>query len=186
MALTNTTQRWGAVAKAFHWIIVVLILLQYGLGLYANSLPLGMAQLATYARHKSVGITILALALLRLLWKFYNRGHSPGLPTDLKPWERAAAHLTHHGLYILLFAMPLSGWAMSSAKNYPVSWFSLFTLPNFVAPSETLFDAMVKVHGVLAIALAAITVLHVAAALQHHIVRKDNILLRMLPFGKLR
>ena len=96
-----------------------------------------MAKLATLARHKSVGITILALALLRLLWRLYNR-NSPPLPANLKPYERGLAHLTHYGLYLLLFAMPLSGWMMSSAKNYPVSWFGVFTLPNLVQPDEGL------------------------------------------------
>ncbi|MGC4029419.1 MAG: cytochrome b [Steroidobacteraceae bacterium] len=186
MALTNTTERWGAVAKTFHWIIVALILLQFWLAWQAEKLPLGLAKLATYARHKSVGITILALAVLRLAWKFYNRGRSPELPGDLKPWERFLGHLTHQGLYVLLFAMPLSGWAMSSAKNYPVSWFNLVRLPDFVAPSESLFNTLHSVHDTLALALVALAALHVAAAFQHHFIRKDNILLRMLPFGRLR
>lgn len=186
MPLTNTTERWGAVAKTFHWVIVALILVQFWLANQAENLPLGLAKLAAYARHKSVGITILVLALLRLLWKLYNRGHSPPLPADLKPWERGAAHLTHHGLYFVLFAMPLSGWAMSSARNYPVSWFNLVELPDFVAPSERLFETMVTVHGTLALALVALATLHILAAFQHHFIRKDNILRRMLPFTRLR
>lgn len=184
--LKNTTERWGSVAKAFHWVIVALILAQFWLANQADSLPLSLAKLAAYARHKSVGITILVLVLLRLLWKFYNRGHSPKLPSDLKPWERFFGHLTHEGLYVLMFALPLSGWAMSSAKNYPVSWFNLVRLPDFVSPSETLFDSLVCLHGILAWALVALAALHVLAAFQHHLIRKDNILRRMLPFAKLR
>lgn len=186
MPITNTTERWGALAKAFHWIIVALILVQFWLANQAENLPLGLAKLAAYARHKSFGITILVLAVLRLLWRLYNRRHSPPLPADLAPWERGAAHLTHHGLYALLFLMPLTGWAMSSARNYPVSWFNLVTLPDFVAPDESLFETLVAVHGALAWALVAVAALHVAAALQHHFIRKDNVLRRMLPFGRLR
>ena len=181
MALKNSLERWGSLAMTFHWIIVVLIITQFVLALTAEALPLGMAKLATLARHKSVGITILGLAALRLAWRLANRGHNPLLPADLRPWERGLAHLTHHGLYLLLFALPLTGWAMSSARNYPVSWFSLVTLPDFVAPSEALFAALQSTHKVLAWSLAAIAVLHVLAALQHHFFRRDDVLRRMLP-----
>lgn len=186
MALANTRERWGSVAMAFHWAIVVLILTQFILANMAESLPLGMAKLVTLARHKSVGITILGLALLRLGWRLGNRGHNPPLPADLKPYQRFLAHLTHHGLYLLLFALPLTGWAMSSARNYPVSWFGIVTLPDFVAPDEALFEAMRDTHGVLAGALVALATLHILAALQHHFFRKDNVLRRMLPAVRLR
>lgn len=186
MPLKNTLERWGSLAMTFHWVIVGLIISQFVLANIADSLPLGMAKLAMLARHKSVGITILGLAVLRLLWKLMNRGHSPPLPADLKGYERFLAHLTHHGLYLLLFALPLTGWAMSSAKNYPVSWFNQFTLPNFVAPNETLFEALEGTHEALAFTLAALATLHVLAALQHHLIRKDNVLRRMLPFVRLR
>jgi cytochrome b561 len=96
------------------------------------------------------------------------------------------AHFTHYGLYLLLFAMPLTGWAMSSAKNYPVSWFSIGgSLPNLVQPDEQLFEILRTTHGLLAKALVAVALLHVAGALQHHFIRKDNVLRRMLPFAKL-
>lgn len=186
MGLKNTRERWGSLAMAFHWAIVVLIITQFVLANLAESLPLGMAKLATLARHKSVGITILGLALLRLGWRVANRGHNPLLPADLKGYERFLAHLTHHGLYLLLFALPLTGWAMSSARNYPVSWFGFVTLPDFVAPGEALFEAMRDTHGVLAGALVVLATLHILAALQHHFIRKDNVLRRMLPFVRLR
>jgi len=184
VTLRNTTERWGSVAKTFHWVIVGLIITQFVLATRAENLPLGMAKLVTLARHKSFGITILVLAVLRLLWRLYNRHHSPPLPPDLKPWERGLAHLSHHGLYFLLFAMPLTGWAMSSAKNYPVSWFNQVTLPNFVAPDESLFNVLVATHSVLAWSLVALAGLHVVGAMQHHFIRKDAVLRRMLPFVK--
>ena len=181
MQWKNSALRWGAVARLFHWVIVVLIITQFVLASVAEDLPLGMAKLATLARHKSVGITILALAVLRLAWRLSNR-NSPPLPADLKPWQRGLGHLTHYGLYVLLFAMPLTGWLMSSAKNYPVSWFGFFTLPNLVQPDEAVFTLMQTTHGVLAGTLVVIAVLHVLAAGYHHLVKKDDVLRRMLPF----
>ena len=177
----NTALRWGAISRLFHWVIVALIITQFVLASRAEDLPLGMAKLATLARHKSVGITILALALLRLLWRLWNR-NSPPLPANLKTPARGLAHLTHYGLYLLLFAMPLTGWMMSSAKNYPVSWFGWFTLPNLVQPDEAVFAFMKSTHGALAFALTVITALHILAALYHHFMKKDDVLRRMLPF----
>jgi cytochrome b561/polyisoprenoid-binding protein YceI len=177
----NTALRWGSLARLFHWVIVALIITQFVLANMAEGLPLGMAKLATLARHKSVGITILGLAVLRLLWRLYNR-NSPPLPANLKPHEKGLAHLTHYGLYLLLFAMPLSGWMMSSAKNYPVSWFGFFTLPNLVQPDTGVYEFMKSTHGVLAGTLVVITTLHVLAALYHHFMKKDDVLKRMLPF----
>jgi cytochrome b561/polyisoprenoid-binding protein YceI len=184
MQIMNTTRRWGAVAKTLHWVIVVLIITQFVLANMADHLPLGMAKLAMLARHKSVGITILGLAILRLGWRLGNR-NSPPLPADLRPWQRWLAHVSHHGLYFLLFALPLTGWAMSSAKNYPVSWFGIGGgLPNFVQPDESMFEAMKTTHHVLAATLFGIAVLHMLAAFQHHFMRKDTVLRRMLPFAR--
>jgi cytochrome b561 len=186
MALTNTVDRWGSVSKLFHWTIVALLITQFVLANLAEDLPLGLAKLAMLARHKSVGITILGLAVLRLLWRL-GAGPTPPLPSDLKPHERALAHLTHYGLYALLFALPLTGWAMSSAKNYPVSWFSIGgALPNLVAPDEQLFEILKETHEILATALIVVTVLHAGAALVHHFHRRDDVLRRMLPFGRPR
>lgn len=182
MQIRNTAQRWGAVSQAFHWAIVVMILAQYALTSIAEDLPAGVAKLGTLAQHKSVGITILALAILRMAWRRLNKP-SPPLPADLKRYERFLAHLTHHGLYFLLFSLPLSGWMMSSAKHYPVSWFGLGRpLPDLVPANETLFGVLKETHELLSTALIAVAALHALAALHHHFVRKDSILRRMLPF----
>ena len=183
MPIRNTLARWGSVAQLLHWAIVVLIVTQFVLAYSSQSLPLGMAKLAMLARHKSWGITILALAIIRLVWRLSHR-ESPGLPNTLKPWERVAAHVTHYGLYILLFAMPLTGWAMSSARQFPVSWFNLVQLPDFVAPNRPLYDVLHSVHMWLSWALIAVAVLHIGAALKHHFVLKDDVLRRMIPFTK--
>lgn len=183
MPIRNTLTRWGSVAQLLHWVIVVLIVTQFTLAYMSESLPLGMAKLAMLARHKSWGITILGLAIIRLVWRLSNRA-SPPLPNTLEPWERVAAHVTHYGLYILLFAMPLTGWAMSSARQFPVSWFNLVQLPDFVAPNRPLYDTLHSVHMWLSWALIAVAVLHIGAALKHHFVLRDDVLRRMLPFTR--
>jgi cytochrome b561 len=180
MALWNTTRRWGAVAQLLHWLIVVLIVVQVTLALMADDLPLGMKKLALLARHKSVGITILMLAILRLAWRWFNP--TPQLPPTLRSWEQTLARLTHFLLYALLFAMPLSGWLMSSARGFPVSWFGYFQLPDLVPKNHALYEALVTTHDSLAWVLGAVVALHVAAALKHHFMLRDDVLRRMLPF----
>jgi cytochrome b561/polyisoprenoid-binding protein YceI len=183
MILRNTPHHWGAVSQLLHWLIVALIAIQAILGLTGLLLPLGVEKLAVLARHKSVGITILGLTTLRLLWRWLNP--IPPLPANLKPHERLAARCTHAALYALLFAMPLTGWIMSSARGFAVSWFNLFELPDLVPKSEPLYDAMIATHAVLAASLGLVVALHIAAALKHHFVLKDDTLRRMLPFGRI-
>jgi cytochrome b561 len=180
MALRNTTQRWGVIAQTFHWVIVALLIVQVTLAEMADDLPNGLEKLRMLARHKSVGITILALVTLRLAWRAVHE--HPPLPGNLKPYERMLARLTHIALYVLLFALPLTGWTMSSARGFPVSWFGFFTLPNLVPKSRPLYDVLVLTHHTLAWFLFAVVALHVAAALKHHFVHKDDVLRRMLPF----
>ena len=181
MTLRNTRHRWGAVAQFLHWLIVALIILQVTLATIAEELP-PVKKLGMLARHKSVGITILALAILRLSWRWLNP--TPPLPTTLKPYERLLARFTHVMLYVLLFAMPLSGWMMSSARGFPVSWFGFIQLPDFVPKNKSLYDALLETHQTLAWALYVIVALHVLAALKHHFMLKDTVLKRMLPFTK--
>jgi cytochrome b561 len=180
MGIRNTTRRWGSATQTLHWLIVALIIVQATLALIAAELPLGERKLATLAYHKSVGLTILALATLRLLWRWLNP--TPELPATLKPYERALARFTHAALYVLLFALPLSGWTMSSARGFPVSWFGFFQLPDLVPKSKPLFKALVDTHAALACTLAVVVALHIAGALKHHLVLKDDVLRRMLPF----
>lgn len=179
MPLRNTTTRWGAGAQLLHWLIVILIITQYVIAEIADGLPLGPDKVATLARHKSVGITILALAIVRVAWRFANP--TPQLPAASRPWERKTAHATQGLLYLLLFAMPLSGWMMSSARNFPVSWFGLVQLPDLVRPSKPLYDTLHETHEILFGVLIAATVLHVLAALKHHFISKNDVLRRMLP-----
>ena len=179
MPVRNTSERYGSVAQTLHWLIVVLLIVQFTLGKIAEDLPLGLDRLITLARHKSFGITILALAVVRLLWRLFNR--PPPLP-PMPAWQRIGAHLSHAGLYALLFAMPLTGWLMSSANNYPVSWFGLVQLPDLVAPDRGLSHDLEDFHETLSNVLLGLAALHVLAALKHQFVDRDGVLMRMLPW----
>jgi cytochrome b561 len=174
--------RYGAVAQTFHWVIAALIVTQFVLANLADALPVGARKLELLARHKSFGMTVLMLAVLRLLWRLKNP--PPALPSAMKPIERLVARATHLAFYVLLFAMPFTGWLMSSAKNYSVSWFGLFTWPNLIGKSQSAFKLLQTTHHALSKVLFAIAALHILAALKHHFWDKDEVLLRMLPFAK--
>jgi cytochrome b561 len=174
--------RYSAVAQAFHWIIAALIVTQFTLGWTAEFLPLGARKLARLDLHKSFGMTVLTLAVLRLLWRLFNR--PPELPAGMTAIERKLARATHVLFYALLFIMPLTGWMMSSAKNYSVSWFHQFTWPNLIGPNEQSFNLLRTTHDTLSWLLFALALLHILAALKHHFWNKDDVLKRMLPFTK--
>jgi cytochrome b561 len=179
MTLRNTTRRWGAIAQLLHWLIVLFIVAQFTLATLFEQLPAGAKKLTLLSRHKSIGITILMLALLRLAWRWSNP--TPTLPDTLKPYERTLARLTHALLYVLLFAVPLSGWLMSSARGFPVSWFGFLQLPDLVPKNKVLYEALVTTHGIFAWTLGIVATVHLGAALKHHFVLKDDVLRRMLP-----
>src|ERR1700728_3951530 len=182
MPSPNVPTRYSAVAQSFHWIIAALIVTQFVLARMGDGLPLGARKLALLARHKSIGMTILMLAILRLLWRL--RSAPPALPSGMSRIEQIAARSTHLAFYVLLFAMPLTGWMMSSAKNYSVSWFGLFTWPNLIGKNEAAFDLLKTTHDTLSDVLFAVAVLHILAALKHHFWDRDDVLVRMLPFTK--
>ncbi|MDP9064449.1 MAG: cytochrome b [Pseudomonadota bacterium] len=180
--MNELPRRYTRLAQLFHWTIAALVVVQFALAWSAEDLPQGMHKLALFARHKSIGMSILVLAVLRLLWRLNNR--PPALPAAMSAMERALAGATHAAFYLLLFAMPLTGWMMSSAKNYSVSWFGLFTWPNLIGHDEAAFIFLKATHDYLSNALFALAVLHVLAALKHHFWNKDDVFLRMLPFAK--
>jgi cytochrome b561 len=172
-------QRYGAIAQLFHWTIAALIVVQFVLINLADGNASKLQQLGLIARHKSFGMTVLMLAALRLLWRLFNP--PPQLPAGMKRYERVLAKLTHVVFYVLLFAMPLSGWLMSSAKGYTVSWFGVFSWPNLIAQDKANFELLKQTHDILAGALFYLAILHILAALKHHFWNKDDVLRRMLP-----
>lgn len=184
MASTEPIRKFNPLSQFFHWVIAALLLFQVPLAYYMINQPLSPDKLGNYALHKSIGITIFTLAALRLAWRWLRP--APPLPRSMAPWERTAARVTHGLLYFLLFAMPITGWFSSSAANFPVSVFKLFTLPNLVPEDETLHERLELAHELLAYTLFATFAAHLLAALYHHFRRRDNVLLSMLPFARLR
>lgn len=179
MTLKNTDERWGAISQAFHWLIVVLILVMAYLGLTMGDLPNGPRKINIYALHKSIGLTILALVALRVAWRLYAGAPAPvpGTPT----WQQRIASVTHGLLYALLFAIPVSGWVLNSAAGYPLQWFKLFNLPAITGRSEAVHEAAEGAHEFLFWVLVALVLAHAAAALYHHLFQNDATLRRMLP-----
>jgi cytochrome b561 len=179
MQIGNSETRYGAVAQLLHWVIVALIITQLVLASKADGLPLGPAKIAVLAQHKSFGMTIFSVAVLRLIWRLFNP--VPPLPESMPRWQRIAAHMSHGALYALIIITPLFGWMMSSARNFPVSWFGLFTFPDLIQPDKARYEIFHQIHEVLAFTLATLAVLHAAAALKHHFIDRDDVLQRMLP-----
>lgn len=172
--------RYTRTAIALHWLIALLIGGAFPLGLYMADLELSPTKLRLFSYHKWIGITVLLLAALRLAWRLTHRPPPfvPGMPR----WQEIAAHATHHLLYLLLVAVPLSGWLMSSALGFPVVWFGVLHLPDLVAKNKELGDVLKDVHETLNYVMLALVAVHVAGALKHHLVDRDATLVRMLPF----
>jgi cytochrome b561 len=182
MQIKNTESKYGVIAQLFHWTIVVLVVTQFVLAQKAHGLPRGPALLATLATHKSVGITIFALAIARLIWRWINP--VPPMPSSTPRWQQLAARISHIGLYSLLLLMPIFGWMMSSARNFPVSWFGQFTLPDLIGPNEQAYRFFHEGHEFLARVLFFLALVHIAAALKHQFIDRDDLLLRMLPWNR--
>lgn len=183
MAVKSTDQRWGGVAKTLHWLMAIGILGNGVLGLYMHELKQGMAKVSIFAIHKSIGMTLLALFILRLAWRFVDRK-----PRDepMPRWQALAAHATHGFLYLLMLAIPLSGWLYNSAHGYPLQWFKQFNFPSLMGKNEEWADIFVVAHEWFFWGLILLLLGHVGGALMHHFVERDNTLLRMLPFRRLR
>lgn len=177
LKIKNDKTGYGLLAILLHWLIAAIVITMLIIGLYMTDLPLGTEKLKWYGLHKSIGIIILMLISIRLIWRLMNITPSLG---NLPRWEKFAARTVHWAFYVFLFAMPLSGWMMSSAAGLTVSFFGWFNLPNFVPENETLFHFMETAHTWLAYGLIATICLHVAAALKHSLIDQDDILLRML------
>ena len=178
--LRNDGDSWGAAAKLFHWLMAGLIFAQIPLGIMAASWRLSPTKIELFFWHKSTGMLILALLALRLLWRLANP--TPALPADMPAWERAGARLSHFLLYVLMIALPVTGWIVNSASNIPFRIFFLIPLPAIVAPDKAAADFFALVHRGLFVVLALVLVAHIGAALRHHFVKRNTVLIRMLPW----
>jgi cytochrome b561 len=176
--------RYTRTAMLLHWVLALALIGLFGMGLYMTGLPFSPQRLKLYNWHKWAGVTILMLSTLRLLWRLAHR--PPALPSAIErampSWQKLAHHATHGLLYALFFAVPLIGWAYSSAAGFPIVFLGLWQLPDFVPVSKELADAIKPWHEITAFAMAGLVALHVAGALKHHIVDRDGLLSRMLPW----
>jgi cytochrome b561 len=175
--LRNTTLTWGWGAKALHWIGAIAILILLGHGWWMTHMTPRPERLANYAWHASLGYDLLVLVVLRVLWRWVNP--VPALPAESKPWEIWAAHAGHVGLYALMLVTTGLGWALAGTMRTPMEKDIFgFTIPTIVA-DKTLHRSLEDWHKIAAYLLAALVVLHVAGALRHHFVKKNDILRRM-------
>jgi cytochrome b561 len=170
--------RYGGIAILQHWVSAVLIVTLFGLGWRMVSLPPSPSKFELYLLHKSLGLVVLALSVVRLLWRV--GGPAPA-PVDGPLWQRRAAGGAHWLLYALLFALPLSGWLFNSFVGFPLSLFGLVNLPPLAAPEPALKESARLTHVWLGYLLVALLAMHAAAALHHQFVKRDGTLSRMLP-----
>ena len=168
--------RYGASAILLHWLLALMLVGSFGVGVYMADLPVSPSRLKLYNYHKWAGVTILALSGLRLLWRLTHR---PPADVPMPAWQSRAAHATHGLLYALFFIVPLVGWAYSSAAGYPVVWFGVLPLPDFVPVDKALAEAIKPWHERSAMLMAALVLLHVAGALKHQLIDRDGLIDRM-------
>ncbi len=182
MKSANSPTEYTSTAKLLHWLVAGLVVIQLvlaNLGESAEDADDLVRELALFANHRSVGITILTLIIIRLLWRWRNP--APRLPETVPRWQITASRVSHYSLYGILLAMPVSGWLMSSAADVSVTWFNLVQMPDIVAPDHELEEIFEEVHELLAKLLFVIASLHILAALKHGFFDKDSVLQRMLP-----
>lgn len=171
-----TVSRYTDTAIVLHWLLGLALVASFCVGLYMVGLPLSPQRLKLYNWHKWAGVTILALSFLRLAWRFT---HKPPAALPMATWQQRAAHATHLLLYVLFFAVPLVGWAYSSATGFPVVVFGVLPLPDIVAADKALAETIKPWHAGLAWTMGVVVVVHVAGALKHRFVDRDATLSRM-------
>ena len=172
-------QRYTRTAIVFHWLVALMIIGAFSMGLIMTEMSLSPTKLKYYSWHKWAGVTILGLATLRLLWRLSHP--APAYPASMPSWQKSSANALHGALYVLMFAVPISGYFYTLAAGFPVVWFGLFELPVLIDKNDELKPLLKAVHFWLNMTLAAAVAMHVAAALKHQLIDRDGVLKRMLP-----
>lgn len=173
------TARYTPIAQAFHWTLALLLVGLVSLGLYMHELPLSPLKLQLYSYHKWAGVTVFLLVLARLAWRWTHR--PPPLPAGTAALVRIASSIAHSLLYLLMVAIPLSGWLMSSAKGVQTVWFGVLPIPDLLGKDADLGERLADLHEALNFTLMGLVAIHVAAALKHHFIDGDGLLHRMWP-----
>jgi cytochrome b561 len=175
----NSGGAYGIIAQLLHWCVAALILMQIALGLYAANLPVSMARLQWLSYHKSLGMTILALVLLRLVWRWMDP--PPPLPDTIARRERRAARAMHGALYVVPVLAMLAGWLYASAAGLSVNWFGMILIPDLIAKNTAIAPLFKELHHGLVALLALLLAGHIAAAARHAFILRDDVAQRMLP-----
>lgn len=173
-------RRYTGVAIGIHWLMLLGLVGAFAMGLYIQELPFSPNKLRLISYHKWAGVTIFAVLLFRIYWRLTHR--PPELPAAMPRWQQQVAHATHGLLYVLMLAIPISGWLMSSAKGFQTVWFGLLPLPDLLDKDKELGDLLKQVHLLLNLTLAATVIAHAGAAFKHHFINRDDVLTRMLPW----
>jgi cytochrome b561 len=173
--------RYTSTAIALHWLIAALIIIGFSLGWIVSHMHgFSPEKLRYISWHKWIGVTVFALALVRVVWRLTHR--PPPLPASVPSWQRVISHLVHGLLYVLMIAIPLSGYLYSSAAGYPVVYLNMISLPTLIHPDPNLKHVLKQVHVILNYSLLAVFSLHILGALKHTIIDRDGVWKRMLPF----
>ncbi len=173
----SSAMRYSTPAVVLHWLMALLIFAGFPLGLYMVDLPLSPDKLKLYSYHKWIGVTVFLLVAIRLAWRATHL--PPSLPDSIAVWQRRASAIVHGLLYVLMIAIPLSGWLMSSAKGFQTVWFGVLPLPDLVEKNRELGDLLAGVHQALNFTLLGLVILHAGAALKHHFIARRPFLQRM-------
>jgi cytochrome b561 len=180
---TRSTLRYSGTAIALHWLIALLMICGFYLGWIMTDIPgFTPTKLKYVSWHKWIGVTVFALAVLRLVWRITHS--APSMPSTMPRWQQAAAHGTHALLYVLMLAIPVTGYLFSSASGVQVVYLGIVPLPVLIGPDHALKAVLRGAHIALNYTLLVLFVLHVAAALKHQLVQRDGLLARMIPFLK--
>lgn len=173
------TERYHPTAIALHWLVAALLIGGFALGQYMTGLTLSPTKLQLYSLHKWIGVTAFLLALTRLAWRL-TKGTPPAAP--MPRWQHLIAETTHRVLYLLMLLIPLTGWLMSSAKGYQTVYFGVLPIPDLLAKNVALGELLATYHAQLNLLLAALVLAHAGAAVKHHLIDRDRVMQRMLPF----
>lgn len=174
-----TQIRYTGTALALHWLTALLIFCGFGLGLFMTGLEISPDKLRYYAWHKWLGITVFLLATARLAWRATHS--APPLPETMPAWQIRASRAAYVLLYVLMVAIPLSGWIYSSSTGVSVVYLGLVPLPDLIPKDREIAKILLLLHKALNYVLAAVVTVHIAAALKHHFVDRDDVLARILP-----
>lgn len=178
MSWGNSANRWGLFSRLIHWFSAIGIVFMFVLGITMINMRLSPMKLEMFIIHKSIGMLLLFVIVVRVLWRLLNPAPRPS--RHLSKAQRKLVYLGQLSMYVLLFAIPISGWVINSAANFPLKWFGLFLIPAITQPSIIIEDYAKTVHFVLICMLGTLVLMHVTAALHHHWVKHNDILKRML------